>query len=407
MNVEYGKKRWTYLAAGVLILLFLGLIYAWSIFRKPLEGMYSHWTVPQISFTFTASIVFFCVGGFVAGLLLRKISLRVLMFIAGFLVFGGFMGASIVTTYQPKSSLVLLYISYGVFAGGGVGMAYNIVISTVTRWFPDRQGLASGMMLMGFGVGGMALGSLAQGLLGQGGLPLTFRVLAFLALVLVCGCGAILKMPKASAKAAISLEVCSITPKEMVKTSVFWWFFVWLVFINGCGLMVINSAASIAMPYGGSAVAGLAISLFNGQGRVLMGAVFDRMGRRKAMIMDMLFYLLAGGCFLAGEATMGLAWIFAGLMFTGLGYGGGPTMSAAFSHKMFGSEHFAINFGLSNFSLLPAAILGPLVSGALIQRENGGFHGTFLMMEIMAIIAFLIFFVVDRKAEEASRISLK
>ena len=58
-NKINGGKRWLYLAIGTVMLLFLGLIYAWSIFKVPLSEIYTDWTVSQISLTFTISMIMF------------------------------------------------------------------------------------------------------------------------------------------------------------------------------------------------------------------------------------------------------------------------------------------------------------------------------------------------------------
>ena len=147
------NKRWLYLAVATVILLFQGLIYAWSLFRTPFSEIYTDWTVAQLSMTFTISISCFCLGGFVGGQLSKKLGVKVRFLITAVCLFIGFFGVSMLNPADSAGSLTKLYIFYGVFGGGGVGIGYNAVISTITKWFPDKVGLASGIMLMGFGLG--------------------------------------------------------------------------------------------------------------------------------------------------------------------------------------------------------------------------------------------------------------
>ena len=119
------NKRWLYLCTATLTLLFLGLIYAWSIFRTPFSEIFPDWTISQMSLTFTISMIFFCLGGFVGGLMSKKLSVRVRFLISAVMLFAGFFVVSMVDPAKPASSLTMLYIFYGVFGGGGVGIAYK------------------------------------------------------------------------------------------------------------------------------------------------------------------------------------------------------------------------------------------------------------------------------------------
>lgn len=138
--------RWLYLLLSVVLLLCLGLIYAWSIFRVPLESEFG-WSKAETSITFSISMMMFCLGGVVSGVLTERRGVRTTLILCAVLLAAGFMSASGV------HSLWGIYAAYGGLAGLGAGLGYNAVISTIVKWFPDRQGFVSGMSLMGFGFG--------------------------------------------------------------------------------------------------------------------------------------------------------------------------------------------------------------------------------------------------------------
>ena len=122
-------------------------------FVAPLEAEFG-WSRTQTSAVFTISMIFFCLGGIVSGIIIKKKTARFILTVAAICLCAGFCCASSIHTVGG------LYIAYGVLCGTGVGLAYNCNISTVLKWFPDRAGFISGLLLMCFGCGGMVLGTL-------------------------------------------------------------------------------------------------------------------------------------------------------------------------------------------------------------------------------------------------------
>lgn len=85
-HIMNNSKRWVVLSVATISLLFLGLIYAWSIFKTPISEMFPMWTVSQLSMTFTIAMSMFCIGGFVGGITGKIFSLRVKFFISAALL---------------------------------------------------------------------------------------------------------------------------------------------------------------------------------------------------------------------------------------------------------------------------------------------------------------------------------
>lgn len=306
----------------------------------------------------------------------------------------------------------MIYILYGVLCGGGVGIGYNAVVTTVTGWFQDKVGLASGIMLMGFGLGGLALGSIVNALIGSIGIFSTFAVLG-IAIAVVMVLGAFIIAPPVRPQAAADKEregenpenkldnmadydKENYTPAEMIRTDRFWLCLLWTVAINSAGLLVINSAANISIAFGGTAVLGLIISLFNGAGRIFAGNNFDKLGSNKAMLINLAIMISAGVILSVAAGANSLIMIVTGLILAGLAYGGTPTIAAAYTNKTFGAEHYSENFSIMNFSLMFAAIIGPTISAHLLEASQGAYNSNFYAIIGFAISSLIIWMLLLR-----------
>lgn len=414
------KKRWLYLITATLVLLFLGLIYAWSIFRAPFSTIFPDWSVSQLSMTFTISISFFCLGGFAGGLLSKKLSAKARLLIAAAMLFVGFFVVSTLNPENSTASLTKLYIFYGVFGGGGVGLVYNAVISTVNRWFPGKIGFASGVMLMGFGLGGLVLGAATNSLIASVGLFSAFRILSIAIGAISLVAAMLIRLPDDEELHALNSQIKSATkdnqevfsdvkshsvdytPAEMLRTASFWFFVLWVVLLNASALLVINSAANISIAFGGSAVLGLIVSLFNGAGRIVAGNNFDRFGIKTSTFVNSAFMMIAGLLLVAGGLTRKFVLIVTGLIFVGLSFGGCPTITSAYINKAYGTKNFPLNFSLTNFSLIPAAITGPMLSSKLFDLAGGNYITNFFAVLGFSVASGVMWIMLNITSKQQS-----
>lgn len=399
--------RWRYLATGTLMLLFLGLLYAWSIFASPFRKIYPTWTGSNISLTFTISMIFFCLGGFASGNLSKKVKSSLLIRVAAVMLLIGFFSLSRLNPETPELSLKMLYLFYGVICGSGVGIGYNWIIGNINRWFPDKVGFASGVMLMGFAFGGMVLGSIVKVLMGTVGLTNTFLFLAFAVFSVLMLGSFIIRAPKEGELNFLKTKTKreeisgkSYTPAEMIKTLPFWFFFLWAVAVSASGLLVVGSAATIAETFGAPAILGLLVSIFNGLGRVSFGQIFDRFGYNAAVTIDCLFLFLSGIVLTLGSLSNNVILIFIGLLLVGMAYGGAPSLSSSFTHAIYGEKNFSANYSIINFALIPAAIIGPMISSFLLEKSNGNYTPTFIMIIILAVFALVMKFLLGSASKK-------
>ena len=211
-------KRAKYAAAGTLVLFFAGLIYAWSVISAPIAEEFPQWTKAQLSLTFTLAMITFCAGQLICGALAGKIKPRYSVLAAAALLSAGFYIAS------RAQSLTALYLGFGLTCGFGSGLAYNSVISTVVKWFPDKTGLVSGVMLMGFGGGSFVIGKLFEALTPEeiGGWRLSFAVLGALCGLVLAVCSFLFVNPQGQAKAAGPASAHDSPPARTLREPAFW-----------------------------------------------------------------------------------------------------------------------------------------------------------------------------------------
>ena len=164
-----GFNRWRVPPASIGIHLCIGSVYAWSIYNPALTkvlGVVSSsaddWTLGEVVWIFTVSILFLGLAAAFAGKWLEEVGPRTVGIVAASCWGGGYLVGSLgILTHQ----LWLVYLGYGAIGGCGLGLGYVSPVSTLIRWFPDRRGMATGMAIMGFGGGAMLATPLKEYLL--------------------------------------------------------------------------------------------------------------------------------------------------------------------------------------------------------------------------------------------------
>src|SRR6266403_5435722 len=178
MNTN-SPNRWLIALAGVVMQVALGAVYAWSVFRIPLTKSYG-WTVPQVTLAFELAILTLGFASFAGGLWMKRSGPRRVAAIGGLCY-----GLGLVLAGQVAGHLELLYLSYGVLGGIGLGLSYIVPVATLIKWFPDKRGMITGLAVAGFGAGALITAPVAQWLIPAVGLPATFSILGSAYLVAV------------------------------------------------------------------------------------------------------------------------------------------------------------------------------------------------------------------------------
>ena len=390
--------RWFYLIIGVIAMLFAGVLYAWSILKSPLSLEFG-WGTSELALNFTLAMSFFCIGGLLGAQISRRAGHRIALITAGILSAVGF----ILTASLRDTSVVMLYISYGVLAGLGIGVAYNVLIAIVSAWFPDKKGLCSGCLMMGFGASALLLGNAANALfkstLGWRStyiiLGVAIYVVLFLAALLLKKPGqeTVLPQPKLTKTASTeTFEQKDYTSVQMLCRPSFWMAFVCISFLAAVGSSVISFAKDLALSV--QAPESLAVSLVgvlsicNGLGRISTGALFDTIGRRKTMLCANILTICAASVTLLAVSVGSLPLCIVGLCLTGMSYGACPTITAAFTSSFFGMKHFSDNMALMTFTVMCGSLIAT-VSNKILE-VTGGYPATFLMLLALTAVALVL-----------------
>ncbi|RDB63213.1 hypothetical protein C1878_04940 [Gordonibacter sp. 28C] len=395
---NYEASRWRFPILGLLMMLVLGIIYAWSIFVAPLEAAFG-WTRVETSITFTVMLVFFTLGQFVGGQLGDKLGVRKVMGAAGIILGFGFIMASFTT------SLPWLYVFYGAFCGFPIGLCMNNNVNTCIRWFPDRVGFINGFVIMGYGLSSMILGPLVNWIIGEFGWQIAFRVLAVFAFVMVFGFAQFYRFPPEgwTPKGFESIKNKSIqqgqgkglAPSQMLKTGTFWCIFAWFVIIHTGGFMLISCMATYSMQLGASAATAALVTgilgVMNGLGRPGMGFVSDKIPSKKTMmILDSCLLLLGLVLLLVLPGVMDpVAGTTVGAAFIGFAFGGSVSIVIGSIREYFGSKYNGSNIGILAIGDAPAGIFGPMI-GASLYAMNGSYTVAFIIAAVLCVPGIIL-----------------
>ncbi len=385
------------MAIGVIAMLFAGILYAWSILKSPLSAEFG-WGQSELALNFTVAMTFFCTGGLLGANISKKAGHRAALIISGVLSALGF----ILTAFLYNASVVMLYITYGVLAGLGIGIAYNVVVSTVSAWFPDKKGLCSGCLMMGFGASALLLGNIADAMFKSTlGWRTTYIIIGVAIFVVIALSGFLIRkpdsaieLPKAKSIKGTKedFEQKDYTSKQMLCRPSFWMAFVCISFLAAVGSSVISFAKDLSLSV--KAPESLAVSLVgvlsvcNGLGRIITGAVFDAVGRKKTMLSANILTICAAAVTLVAVSVDSLVLCIVGLCLTGISYGSCPTITTAFTSSFYGMKNFSGNMAFMTFT----SMVGSFVATASnkVLEATGGYGATFAMLLALTFVALIL-----------------
>jgi len=396
-SIEVGSttlNRWWRVFGGLMMNIALGTLYAWSVFVAPLEKEF-HWKRADTSTVFTIAVVVFALTFIVAGRLQDKFGPFWVSLTGAILVSVGFF----LCAYT--SSLTYLFICFGVIGGLGNGFGYATPIPVMSKWFPDKRGLAVGLAVGGYGGGSAIFGPLsASYLIPHFGWRTTFQVLGVIFLVMTVIGAFLLKNPPAGYKPAgwtpastskAAATTYDFSPGEMLSTPTF--YFMWIAYAFGCaaGLMVISQlvpfAKSVGIPSTMLASLGLVVgAVGNASGRILSGWMSDHLGRINVLRLMIGISMVAMPILYAvGGHVAGL---FVMLFIVYWCYGTQLSVNAATAADFWGTRNVGINYGLLFTAWGVAGLLGGRIGGKLFDKYHN-YQMAFYTAAVLALVALI------------------
>jgi OFA family oxalate/formate antiporter-like MFS transporter len=380
------------LTGSVLILLCTGAIYAFSVFAGPLSGAHG-WSMPDVMLAFTINGAIAPIPMILGGFIIDRGGARWAILIGALLFALGFILAGTATTTGQ------LYLYYGLIAGLGQGFAYSGCLNNTIKLFPDRRGLAAGIITAGMGAGSVIAAPVAQAIIKSAGPGAAFvRMGAVYAVVVVVGALLIRPAPVGYKPEGWnppvgSAPVVNRTWREMLSTPAFYLIFVMLGAGAFSGLLIASQLSPIAQTaaFGiTAATAAVLVSVYsvcNALGRFTWGAVSDRLGYTTAITC---IYGVVALSFLVMLTMHSTAGFVVGIVGLGLCFGGVMGVFPALTMKTYGPRFQGVNYGIMFSAYSIAAYFGPKVGSSLghVNREVPG-SGDYTQPFVIAIVVAL------------------
>jgi len=372
----------------------LGAVYAWSVFRDPLMKSFG-WSISEVTLTFSIAILVLGFASFAGGLWMSRVGPRTVGVAAGICY-----GLGVALASLSAGRLWVLYLSYGLLGGLGLGLGYIVPVATLVKWFPDRRGFITGLAVAGFGAGALVTAPVAAALIQQVGVLHTLAILGIAYLVMVVAGASLMQNPpegwvpegwQPSAKKQAQWTTQEFTLQDALAT---WqWYVLWaILFLNvTAGISIISQAAPMAKEISGVpplVAAGMVgiISIANGAGRLLWAWLSDAIGRRNVFL---IMFLVQAGLFFLMPSQREFA-ILVALCFIVLScYGGGFGTMPAFATDFFGPKWIGSIYGLMLTAWGFAGVFGPLLI-ARIREATGSYGGALTIIACVMLVSSLL-----------------
>lgn len=388
---ESNRQGVKVLIAGSVLQLFLGVIYVWSVFVAPVS-VFFNWNIESVKLTSSFMLCCFVLGILLGGRLQMKIGAQKVVLAGGLAMAVGML----ITSFVPAGAAWLIYVSYGIIGGFGVGMAYNAIISCAQKWFPKKRGLATGISVCMFGFSTVIFAPLVKALIGYNnetkvfdnfGPLVTFRILAAAFGLVTLALFTFVKLPPntGSAAAADISGQKQFTTGEMLKTRQFYYIALSMMLFTAAYFILNPSFITLSEARGLDASVGLILvqitGVANALGRLATPMLADKIGREKAtftiialtVISTALLSFATGYLFLASVAVIAFC------------YGGSSGVYPLVTSEYFGLKNIGSNYGAVMVGFMLSALFFPMIIGLITDATV-----KFIILAIMAAISAVL-----------------
>ncbi|HSZ08171.1 MAG TPA: OFA family MFS transporter [Steroidobacteraceae bacterium] len=430
------NNRWTIAFAASVLMLTIGTIYSWGIFTQPLLVAF-RWDLTVTTWAYAiANFSLAAIGAVIGGFWQDRVGPRTVAMV-GVTLWG--LGNVVAGVGTAAFGAPWLYVSYGIIGGIGAGMAYITPLSMVTKWFPDRKGLAGGLVAGAFGLGAFLYNQIVPRLSGfhaaaehaggfiaaktaakaaggsfdpaapsvafsaadLGTLMHVFVASGIVFLIVGLGAASLFRNPAPSRLlTAAQKPAQGYAPLQVIAMPQF--YLLWLqLFVNViAGITIISNAVFMLTDLTRVASASIAplfglVSVFNALGRCFWGAISDRIGCQHTFaamfaVQALTVLLLAQ----THELVPALAAVSVILLCCGGGFGTMPSFNAS----CFGTKFMGLNYGLILSAWGFAGLIGPIIA-ARAKDLTGSFSGMLPLIALVLLASVILPYLTRKPAD--------
>jgi MFS transporter, OFA family, oxalate/formate antiporter len=392
------KGRWFLIPLGMTVLLCLGTVYSWSIFRKPLEALFKkegiNITATESLLPFTVLLVVFAVVMPIAGFYINRFGARLITAVGGVVMATGYILSSF------ASNITMLAFTYGIIAGIGVGMAYGMPLAVIARWFPDKKGIAVGLTVVGFGLSPLITAPLAKSLIDTYQVRQTFIIFGVAFALIILATSLAFTLPPSGWKPAnwnppalTKSHRTSSNRESMLQSRTFYG--LWLCYAIGsfAGLAAIGIASPLAQEIIklDAATAASSVSLFaifNGAGRPFFGWFTDRFTPKFGAIVAFVLVIIASIMMLNARQGDVTTYLVAFSLFY-FSLGGWLAIAPTSTLTFFNPQNYAQNYGIVFTAYGVGALSGTLIAGQ-VRDIFGSYTNFFYPTAALGVLGIIL-----------------
>jgi OFA family oxalate/formate antiporter-like MFS transporter len=386
------KNKYVVLVGALLAQITIAGLYAWSVFGVALQNERG-WGSNEAILPYSLAQFIFALSTLASGPLVDRKGPRIALVAGAVLYGGGLILSSFATTPE------MLYLSYGLLCGAGVGFVYVCPLATLIKWFPTHRGFITGLSVSVFGGGSIIFRNVISSYLTTTDVSGSMLKLGLVSFALILTGAMLTNNPPDYIKKAAEKGERDFTTGEMMKTSKFriLWIMYWLAVIPG--LLVLGAAKNIGLEVAGLDIAAASgiialLAIFNALSRLISGALSDKLGTLNVLKGSFIITIVSlfALSFLADYKAI----FYLAVSGVAIGYGGFLALFPTFTNQEFGSFRYASNYGLVYQAYGLAAL-----SGIFLKSMTGSFTNTFIFSALAASVGFgLSFMIKERNADQ-------